>query len=110
LEHFWWGSVFLLTVPLAVIALTLAVVLVPSHVNETTEPVDHLGGVLSIALVGSLILGINFAPAPNEGTLIVSLFLVAAAALIAFYIRQRRAANPLYDLHTAARPTFWVAA
>src|ERR1700750_862495 len=45
LEHFWWGSVFLLTVPLAVIALTLAVVLVPSHVNETTEPVDHLGGV-----------------------------------------------------------------
>jgi hypothetical protein len=79
-------------------------------VNETTEPVDHLGGVLSIALVGSLILGINFAPVPNEGTLIVSLFLVAAAALIAFYIRQRRAANPLYDLHTAARPTFWVAA
>jgi hypothetical protein len=30
---------------------------------------------LSIALVGSLILGINFAPVPNEGTLIVSLFL-----------------------------------
>src|SRR6187399_2935748 len=71
LEHFWWGSVFLLTLPLAAIALVLALVLVPSHVNETTEPVDHLGGVLSIALVGALILGINFAPVPNEGTLIV---------------------------------------
>jgi DHA2 family multidrug resistance protein-like MFS transporter len=100
LEHFWWGSVFLLTLPLAAIALVMAVVLVPSHVNETTEPVDHLGGVLSIVLVG----------APNETTLIVSLFVVAAAGLIAFYIRQRRAANPLYDLEAAARPTFWVAA
>jgi MFS transporter, DHA2 family, multidrug resistance protein len=110
LEHFWWGSVFLLTLPLAVIALAMAFVLVPSHVNEATEPVDHIGGVFSVVLVGALILGINFAAVPNETTLIVSLFLVTAAALIAFYIRQRRAANPLYDLDTAARPTFWVAA
>jgi MFS transporter, DHA2 family, multidrug resistance protein len=110
LEHYWWGSVFLLTLPLAVIALAMAVMLVPSHVNETTEPVDHLGGVLSIVLVGALILGINFAAVPNETALIVGLFAVAAAGLVAFYLRQRRAANPLYDLHAAARPTFWVAA
>jgi DHA2 family multidrug resistance protein-like MFS transporter len=110
LEHFWWGSVFLLTLPLAVIALAAAILLVPSHVNEATDPVDHLGGVLSVALVGALILGINFAAVPNETALIIGLFAVAAAALVAFYIRQRRAENPLYDLHTAARPTFWVAA
>jgi MFS transporter, DHA2 family, multidrug resistance protein len=110
LEHFWWGSVFLLTVPLAVIALVMALKLVPSHVNEATEPVDHLGGVFSVVLVGALILGINFAAVPNKGTLILGLFLVAAAALIAFFIRQRRAPNPLYDLDAAARPTFWVAA
>jgi MFS transporter, DHA2 family, multidrug resistance protein len=109
LEHFWWGSVFLLTLPLAVIALVMALRLVPSHVNESTDPVDHAGGVLSIFLVGALILGINFAAVPNETTLIISLFIVAAAALIAFYIRQRRARNPLYDLDVAARPTFWVA-
>jgi MFS transporter, DHA2 family, multidrug resistance protein len=110
LQHFWWGSVFLLTLPLAAIALVMALLFVPSHVNETTEPVDNLGGVLSIFLVGALILGINFAPVPNEGTLTLSLLLVAAAALIAFYLRQRRAPNPLYDLRAAARPTFWVAA
>ena len=110
LEHYWWGSVFLLTLPLAVIALVLALILVPSHVNETTESVDHPGGVLSIVLVGALILGINFAAVPNETTLVVSLFIVAGMALVAFYIRQRRAANPLYDLDVAARPTFWVAA
>ena len=110
LEHYWWGSVFLITLPLALIALAMAVKLVPGHVNESTEPVDHMGGVLSIFLVGALILGINFAAVPNETTLILSLFIVAAAALIAFYIRQRRAENPLYDLRVAARPTFWVAA
>jgi EmrB/QacA subfamily drug resistance transporter len=110
LEHYWWGSVFLITLPLALIALAMAVKLVPSHVNESTEPVDHMGGVLSIFLVGALILGINFAAVPNETTLILSLFIVAAAALGAFVIRQRRAENPLYDLHVAARPTFWVAA
>ena len=110
LGHYWWGSVFLITLPLALIALAMAVKLVPSHVNESTEPVDHMGGVLSIFLVGALILGINFAAVPNETTLILSLFIVAAAALGAFFIRQRRAPNPLYDLHVAARPTFWVAA
>ena len=40
LEHFWWGSVFLLTLPLAGIGLLLALILVPSHVNESTEPVE----------------------------------------------------------------------
>jgi hypothetical protein len=110
LDHFWWGSVFLITVPLALIALAMALKLVPSHVNETTESVDHLGGTISVVLVGALILGINFAAVPNETTLIVSLFIVAAAGLVAFFVRQRRAPNPLYDLETAARPTFWVAA
>src|SRR5215471_145251 len=110
LEHYWWGSVFLITLPLAVIALAMAVLLVPSHVNESTEPVDHPGGVLSIFLVGALILGINFAVVPNETTLILSLFIVAIASLIAFVIRQRRAKNPLYDLDVASRRIFWVAA
>jgi MFS transporter, DHA2 family, multidrug resistance protein len=110
LEHFWWGSVFLLTLPLAVVAVVLAVRLVPAHVNEATEPVDNLGGILSLVLVGSLILAINFAPVPNRTTLKITLALVAVATLVLFYLRQRRAKNPLYDLEVAARPPFWVAA
>jgi EmrB/QacA subfamily drug resistance transporter len=110
LEHFWWGSVFLITLPLAVVALVLAVVLLPAHVNEGTEPVDNLGGVLSALLVAALILAINFAPVPDKGALVLSLAVIAIAAGIAFFVRQRRAANPLYDLAVASRPTFWVAA
>src|SRR6516165_9783383 len=80
LEHFWWGSVFLLTVPLAVVAVVLAWKLIPAHVNEGTEPVDNIGGVLSLVLIGSLILGINFAPVPNDGALKAVLFLLAAGS------------------------------
>jgi MFS family permease len=110
LEHFWWGSVFLVTVPIAIAAFVLAWFLIPAHVSEGTEAVDNLGGVLSVVLVGALILAINFAVVPNAGVLVGGLVVIVVAALIAFVIRQRRAPNPLYDLRIAARPTFWVAA
>ena len=110
LTQFEWGSVFLITLPLAVVALVMAFLFVPSHVNETTDPVDNLGGILSVVLVGALILAINFAPVPNETALVAGLALIAIAALGAFFIRQRRAANPLYDLNVAGRRIFWVAA
>ena len=110
LEHFSWGSVFLVTIPLAIVAVILAWRLVPAHVNESTERVDNLGGILSVVLVGALILAINFAPVQNAHEAALILGGVAVLALVLFFVRQRRAANPLYDLQIASRPTFWVAA
>ena len=111
LESFEWGSVFLVTLPLAVVALVMAIRFVPAHVNETTEKVDNLGGILSAVLIGGLILGINFAPVPNETAICRSvLFAIAAVAGVLFVRRQRRVANPLYDLDIASRRVFWVAA
>ena len=110
LEGFDWGSVFLITVPLALLALIVAWRLVPAGVNEATDPVDNLGGILSVLLVAALVLGINFAAVPDKGTLAIGLGAIAIAATIAFAIRQRRAGNPLYDLQIAGRRTFWAAA
>jgi len=110
LEHHAWGSVFLLTLPLAVVALVLAMLLVPSHVNETSDPVDNLGGILSVLAVAAIVLAINFAPVPEKGTVAVGLAAVALAALVGFYVRQRGARFPLYDLAVASRRIFWVAA
>src|SRR6476646_8308230 len=110
LEHFDWGSVFIVTTPLATVALYLAWRYVPAHVNETSGPVDNLGGVLSILLVAALVLGINLAPVPGKGTLAIGLGLVALATGVAFVLRQRRAEAPLYDLEIASRRIFWVAA
>ena len=79
LESFDWGSVFLITLPLVVVAFPMALKLVPAHVNETTDPVDNPGGILSVVLVAALILSINFAPVPNKGMLALGLAAIAAA-------------------------------
>jgi len=110
LERFWWGSVFLISLPLAVVALALALKVVPAHANETTGKVDNLGGVLSVLLVGAVILAINFAPVPGKGAATGVLAAIALACLAGFVVRQRRAPSPLYDLRVAGRRVFWVAA
>ena len=110
LEHFVWGSVFLVTLPLAAVALFMAIRFVPAHVNETPDSVDNLGGILSAVLVGALILAINFAPVPDEGRLALGLLIVAVVAAVLFVLRQQRARSPLYELAIASRRIFWVAA
>ena len=76
LEHFHWGSVFLVTLPLAGLALVSAILWVPAHVNETTDPVDNLGGIISVVFIAALILAINFAPVDGSGALAVGLGLI----------------------------------
>jgi len=110
LEHFWWGSVFIVTLPLAGLALIGALVLIPNHVAESTGRVDNIGGVLSAVMVGTLIMAINFSAVPGKGAATVGLGVVALAVIVVFVLRQRRATNPLFDLHIAARRIFWVAA
>jgi len=105
-----WGYVFLITVPLAILALFMAIKYVPSHVNETKDPLDNLGGILSLLMLGALILAINFAPVPNSGNLVITLLLMAVIMGFLFIIRQKRVENPLYDLEVAGRRIFWVAA
>lgn len=110
LERYWWGSVFVITLPLAFAALVLAARYVPAHAHETTEPVDSIGGALSVALVGAVVMAINFAVVPGKQAIALGL---GAAALVAgslFVVRQRSAPNPLYDLDIARRRLFWVAA
>ena len=100
----------MVTLPLAALALVMALRFVPAHVNETSDPVDNLGGILSVLMVAAVVLAINFAPVPNRGALALGLAAIAVAAGVGFVIRQRRARAPLYDLDVAGRRIFWVAA
>lgn len=108
LESYWWGSVFLIAIPPAVVALVMVILFVPAHVNESTQRVDHLGGVLSVVMIALLVLGLGMISAPDM--LATSLSMIAVAFLLgaAFGWRQLRAPNPLYDLHIARRRLFWV--
>jgi MFS family permease len=105
-----WPWVFLIVIPLALVALVMAMRNIPSHVNEGTEAVDNLGGILSVFLVGSFVLAVNFLPVVGYQQYAVALLFVSLITGVLFILRQRRAANPLYDLPIAKRPTFWVAA
>jgi len=110
LTVFWWGSAFLIAAPIAAAALVLVVVFVPSHVHESSEPVDHLGGILATLAVASLVLGVGTVFAPGERVLGGVLLVSAVVLLSLFFWRQRRATHPLYDLHVARRRMFWVPA
>jgi len=110
LQVFPWGSVFLVTIPLALLGLVLAVQFVPSGLAESAEPVDNYGGLLSALMVGALVVALNIVAAPNLQVLALVLIGIAVVVAVLFVLRQRRAPNPLYDLEVARRPTFWVAA
>jgi len=83
LGEFYWGSVFLITLPLAAVALVMAIFLVPAHVHETSDPVDNLGGILSVLMIAALVLAINFAPVPDETTVVAGLSVIGTAAMLA---------------------------
>ncbi len=110
LEVLPWWSAFLISVPFALVAFTLVIVAVPSHVGESDEPVDHPGGMLSVAGIAALVLGLSLVFAPGEqGT--GGLLLAAAAVLSAlFFWRQATARHPLFDLSVARQRLFWVPA
>ena len=110
LEHFNWGSAFILTVPIAAVAFVLALVVIPKNLNEDQRRVDHLGGILSVLAIGLLTLGLHFVSVPANVVIGGVMMGASIAAFALFFWRQKRAPNPLFDLAIAARRIFWVAA
>ncbi|KIC57937.1 MFS transporter [Microbacterium hominis] len=107
---FGWRIALLLPVPVAVVALLIAARSIPRGVAESDEPVDHLGGILSVVAVAALVLGLGVVFAPGETGAGVGLLVAAAVLIAAFTARQLRVAAPLYDLSIARRRLFWVPA
>ncbi|KQR92215.1 MAG: MFS transporter [Microbacterium ginsengisoli] len=105
-----WRPSFLMAIPLALVAAVLVAWAVPSRVAESEEPVDHIGGVLSVVGVGALVLGIGIVFDPGEQVPGIVLVLVAVVAIGGFGWRQRRTRFPLFDLHIARRRLFWAPA
>jgi MFS transporter, DHA2 family, multidrug resistance protein len=110
LEHFSWGSVFLVNVPLIVLALVAGARLVPVNPDRGREPVDLPGAALSILGVGTLVYAIIEAPHHGWGSgRTLATFAVAAAVLLAFATRERSARHPMLDLQLFRDRRFSVA-
>lgn len=110
LEVLPWGAAFLLAAPIAAVGLVLVLISVPSHVAESTEPVDHLGGILSVFAVAALVLGVSIVFAPHDTVAGLALIGAAVVLIALFAWRQRVARSPLFDLGIAGRRLFWVSA
>jgi EmrB/QacA subfamily drug resistance transporter len=99
LAHFWWGSVFLVNVPVALIGLITAVWLVPNSKNPTATRPDLLGAGLSIVGLGLLLWGIIEAPGRGwSSPLIVGALATAAVAIAVFIVWERRIDHPMLPL------------
>ncbi|MET8697378.1 MFS transporter [Kitasatospora sp. NPDC004723] len=98
LDHFWWGSAFLLAVPVMALVLLAAPALLPEYRSSQHGSFDLLGAVLSLAAVLPLVYGVKTLAVDGWDPL--AALAVPAGLLLggAFYRRQRTAANPLLDL------------
>ncbi|MGW0433781.1 MFS transporter [Micromonospora sp. NPDC003197] len=97
LDHFWWGSVFLINLPAMVLLLVLAPVLVPEFKPARTGRFDWISAVLSLSAVLPAIYGIKEIAA--HGVDLTRLLIIAAGLVLAvlFIWRQRIAGNPMID-------------
>jgi EmrB/QacA subfamily drug resistance transporter len=110
LEHFWWGSVFLVNVPIIVVALVAGRLLLPRSRDPEQSRLDIPGAVLSILTVGSLVYGII--EGPNSGWASVATILRFGAAFVfgvLFILWERRVAEPMLDLTLFRNRRFSVA-
>ncbi len=100
LEHFWWGSVFLINIPIIIGALVAGWIFVPRSKDATESPLDPVGAILSIAGLSALVYAIIEGPhhewLSGESAL---WFGAAAILLVAFCLWELRVAHPMLDLH-----------
>jgi len=111
LEHFWWGAVFLLGVPVAVVGAIGILTVVPESKDPDPGKLDVPGVLLSIAALVGLVYGII--RGGSEGWSGVQTWgpLAAGAALLAFFVWwQRRTEHPALDVSLFRNPAFSAAA
>jgi DHA2 family multidrug resistance protein-like MFS transporter len=106
LEHFWWGSVFLMNLPAMALLVVLAPVLLPEFRNRSAGRFDLLGSVLSLGAVLPVIYGIKRAATDGFGLLAAGSIVAGLFVGAAFLARQRRAAVPMVDLRMVANRMF----
>jgi EmrB/QacA subfamily drug resistance transporter len=107
LEHFWWGSIFFVNIPVVAIAVAAGVFLVPRSSDPAKARLDIVGATLSIGAVGTLVYGIIEAPQRGwsaSGTLVS--FAVAIAFGAAFAVWELRNRTPMLDLRYFGRRGF----
>ncbi|MFJ3978783.1 MFS transporter [Streptomyces sp. NPDC090021] len=108
IEHFWWGSVFLINIPLMALILPLGRWLLPESRGSADGPWDVLGALMAAAGVLGAVLGIKRLGAERhllDAQALVPL-LLGAVLLVLFVRRQKQREHPLIDMRMFSRAAF----
>lgn len=108
LEHFWWGSIFLVNVPVVIVALILMVALVPDSKDPAPGRVDPVGVLLSIVGLVLLVYGIIRAGELADFTdvTVLASIIGGLAVLAAFVVHEKRSDHPAIDMAYFKKPAF----
>jgi MFS family permease len=108
-QHFGWRSVFLVNLPLGILAVLLTLRLPHRPAREQPWTFDGMGLVLFVAFIVPVLLALEQAQRMSAGTLptFVALMVIGIAALVALIHQERRAKYPLLPISLLRQPTIW---
>src|SRR5262245_12667775 len=98
LERFWWGSVFLLAVPVMVVLVALGPRVLPEYRDPGAGRLDLASAAMSLVAVLAVVFGLKQAAQDGPGPLPLVAVVVGLAVGVLFVRRQRRLADPMVDL------------
>ncbi|MFJ8820354.1 DHA2 family efflux MFS transporter permease subunit [Streptomyces sp. NPDC102467] len=107
LNHFWWGAVFVINVPMVAIGITACLLLLPETKDPAAPRVDIVSTVLTALGLGTLIYAIIEGPAKGwTDPLVLGGFVASVVLLAALVLRERRSPRPMLDLTLLAHRGF----
>ena len=107
LAHFWWGSIFLVNVPIVIIGLVAGYFLVPDSKDPAEAKLDPTGAGLSIAAITALLWAVIEAPTYGwTETSILAAFAVGIVLLGGFLAWEVHTPHPMLNLHFFENPRF----
>jgi len=106
LENFWWGSVFLLALPVMALLLVLGPIVLPEYRDENAGRLDLISAVMSLVAVLSVIFGLKQIAQDGIGWLPVASVLVGLVVGALFVRRQLTLSDPMIDLRLFRVPAF----
>jgi len=99
LDHYWWGSVFLINVPIAIIGLVAAALIVPNSRSHEAKRLDPVGAVTSVVGLAVLVWGIIEAPEHSWSSPLVLAAITAGIVILTFFAWwEQRCDHPMLQL------------
>lgn len=98
LENFWWGSVFVINIPVMILVVAAGVFLLPESKNPLAQRIDLLSSILSIATIVPIVYAIKSVVGKGDPAVAIVAAVIGLVSGYLFVSRQRKIAQPMIDI------------